>query len=376
MQQNYLFLYLKTGGGHLAPAKSVAKYISAKYQNNIHIDLFDGFTNSGKLIKFFVEDGYRISQSVAVWTFELLYAINKIKPVALLTTVIVSHFIKKNLEAKILKENPSKIVIFHFFLIKPILEIIRSNNLKIPVMVVVTDPFTAHPIWFLDKSPKFIVFSQRIKEHCLNIGIEKSRVAHFPFILDEKFTQPLSPEKTNKIKQELGFDPQRKIILILGGGDGIPKGKRILKSFLQDNPDDYVAIVCGNNKELYNKAEKMKEKHQLHNLKLYAFIDFVHELISIAEIVVTKCGASTFMEILLSGKIPVINNYIWEQEKGNMEFVRDNNLGIYERDIKKLPLKTRSLLRDPMKLEYYKQNIQKASLRNGTPQVSRFIVTT
>ncbi|TCO04013.1 MGDG synthase family glycosyltransferase [Natronoflexus pectinivorans] len=376
MQQNYLFLYLKTGGGHLAPAKSVAKYIKVKYQNNINIDLFDGFANSGKWIKFFIEDGYRISQSSAVWVFELLYAINKIKPVALFTTFIVSLFIRKSLEKKIMKEHPDKIVIFHFFLIKPILEIINKNNLSIPVMVVVTDPFTAHPIWFLDKTPKFIVFSQRLKEHCLNIGIENSRVAHFPFILDEKFTQPMPSERTNKIKQELGFEPERKIILILGGGDGIPKGKKILKSFLQDNPDDYVAIVCGNNKELYRKAEKMKAKHQFQNLKLYTFIDFVHELISIADIVVTKCGASTFMEILLSGKIPVINNYIWEQEKGNMEFVRDNNLGIYERDINKLPLKTRSLLRDPGKLDYYKQNIQKASLRNGTPQVSKFIVTT
>jgi processive 1,2-diacylglycerol beta-glucosyltransferase/1,2-diacylglycerol 3-beta-galactosyltransferase len=34
----------------------------------------------------------------------------------------------------------------------------------------------------------------------------------------------------------------------------------------------------------------------------------------------SKCGASTFMEILLSKKIPIITDYIWEQEKGNVDY--------------------------------------------------------
>jgi UDP-N-acetylglucosamine:LPS N-acetylglucosamine transferase len=375
MKQTYLFLYLKTGGGHLAPARSVANYITTKHPGTIQPKLLDGFTGVNKLVKYLVEDGYRKSQANAIWIFEALYAVNKITLVAKFTTFLISLFVKPVLEKQILNEMPAKIVIFHFFLIRPIKEILIKNNLQIPVVTVVTDPFTAHPIWFLKKTSRFIVFSQRIKEHCINKGIPEKNISVFPFILDEKFTRPLSPVVSSSIKQNLGFPIDKRIVLILGGGDGIPKGKSIIKRFMKDNPDTYVAIVCGNNKELYKKAWKLKSKHEFDNLKIYGYVEFIYELINISDVVITKCGASTFMEILLSGKIPIISNYIWEQEKGNMEFVRDNALGIYEKDIQKLPLKTREIIHNPALYNFYKQNISKAGLQNGTRLVSEYILS-
>jgi 1,2-diacylglycerol 3-beta-galactosyltransferase len=375
MQQSFLFLYLKTGGGHLAPARSVANYIKAKHGDHISPTLYDGFTGVNKLVKYTIEDGYRKSQSSAVWTFEVLYAINKIKWIAKLTSIIITFFVQPHLEKYILEARPGKIVIFHFFLIRPVMTILKKHNLNIPVITVVTDPFTAHPIWFLDKTPKFIVFSEQLKQHCIKLGIPQKAVSVFPFILDEKFTRPLSTVVAHSLKRNLGFLPDKRIILILGGGDGIPKGKKILKKFMKNNPEVYVAIVCGKNLELYKKAWALKARYDFENLRIYGYVDFIYELINVSDVVITKCGASTFMEILLSGKIPIINNYIWEQEKGNMEFVRDNNLGIYEKDISQLPGKTFELIRDPEVCNYYKNNIKNLSLKNGTPSVSEFIVS-
>jgi UDP-N-acetylglucosamine:LPS N-acetylglucosamine transferase len=126
--------------------------------------------------------------------------------------------------------------------------------------------------------------------------------------------------------------------------------------------------------KLYTGAMKMKNKHGISNLKVYGFVDFVHSLISISDIVITKCGASTSMEILLMGKVPVINNYIWEQEKGNMEFVCKKNMGILEKNTGFLPNVLHKLLTDN---EYYnslRNNIRNASIRNGVGQVSDYII--
>lgn len=375
MQKKHLFLYLKTGGGHLAPARSIANYIKVKHGDKIIPVLADGFQGVNKWIRHSIEDGYRFSQSQAVWIFESLYALNKIKWVGNTLITLLSFSIRPHLEKQILADMPSKIVIFHFFLIKPVLQILKKNNLEIPVTVVVTDPFTAHPFWFLEKSPKFIVFSEKLKDHFIKKGITPDNVSVFPFILDDKFTRPLNPVLSHSIKSNLGFNTSKKLVLILGGGDGIPKGKKILKSFLKNNSGAQIAIVCGNNQSLYKKAWKLKSKYNSGDLKIYGYVDFIYELINIADVVVTKCGASTFMEILMSGKIPVISNYIWEQEKGNMEFVRDNFLGLYEKKTSALPCKVNEIIYNPHIARVYKTNIEIMSLKNGTPLVSDFIAS-
>ncbi len=80
------------------------------------------------------------------------------------------------------------------------------------------------------------------------------------------------------------------------------------------------------------------------------------------------------MEILHLKKIPIVIDYIWGQEKGNMEFIRDNNMGIFEKDISKIPSIIRGLLENNNKHNFYVNNIEKENLRPGTEEVTRFIL--
>jgi processive 1,2-diacylglycerol beta-glucosyltransferase/1,2-diacylglycerol 3-beta-galactosyltransferase len=91
-------------------------------------------------------------------------------------------------------------------------------------------------------------------------------------------------------------------------------------------------------------------------------------LINISDAVITKCGASTIMEILILKKIPVVNSYIWEQEKGNVEFLVKNKLGFYETKISKLPNLIRKIFNEDKILAENKMIIQ-----NGTDQIAKYI---
>jgi 1,2-diacylglycerol 3-beta-galactosyltransferase len=370
----YLFLYLKTGGGHLAPAKAVAEKIKTKRRVDVEILMVDGLSESNTLVKKVIEDGYKNSINRAAWTFEFLYALHKITIVSKFTASLVSYFVKPGIERQILETRPKKIVVFHFFLIKPVFEILKEHNLDIHVITVVTDPFTAHPIWFLQQEQNYVVFSDILKEKCIERGINKNNLHVFPFVLDSKFSQKVSDFKKIRIRKSLGFEIDSKIILIMGGGEGMPKGKKILKRIIARNMDAEIAIVCGKNQKLYNNAIKLKYKYSINNLKVYGFIDFVHSLVSISDVVITKCGASTSMEILMMGKVPVINNYIWEQEKGNMEFVCHSKMGILEKNTKFLPDVLHRLLTDNDFYNSLKSNIKNAAISNGVGQVSDYIL--
>lgn len=370
-KQKIFFVYLRTGGGHLAPAKSVANYLRGTYKADVK--LIDGLENSWWFARFVVVDGYRILQNKAKWIYEVIYFFNKFKPIAHLSAFLVTINTQKYIEEEILKEMPDKIVIFHFLMIKPIYNVIRKHKLDINAMTVVTDPYTAHPLWFLKRDQNFILFSERLKQHCIQQGITEGFIKVFPFIVDEKFSSKIDAEKIPDLKKQFGLS-NNKVLLILGGGDGIPKGISILKKLLNHKGGYEIVLVCGNNKRMFKKAYAVKNMHSLDQLKIYGYVDFVFELLNISDVVITKCGASTFMEILMIGKVPIVNTYIWEQEKGNVEFIVENKLGLYENDVKKLPEIVNELFDDDATLKFYSDNIVNKKIISGTAEVGDYLI--
>ena len=372
-KKKYLFVYLKTGGGHLAPARSISNYMNKHYADSAEPKLIYGFEKTPRWVQYIIEDGYRMLQYTGKWFFEFLYAVNKIPIIARITCLLIAPFMKKYLEETILKEKPDKIVIFHFFLIIPIFKILRKNKLSIPVTTVITDPFTPHTMWFLVKNQNFIVFSKELEAKVLKRkrGYE---VHSFPFVIDDKFSKELSNEEIISFKEKYEYNPAKKMLLILGGGDGIPKGEKILEEMLKSKPDYEIGIVCGKNEVLQKGAENLKKKYEAKNLKIYGYVDFIYELINISDVVLTKCGASTIMEILNLKKVPVVNDYIWEQEQGNVDYLIEKKLGIYEPKIKKLPESVINLLKDEKLYSFYKENIINEKIENGVAKVAKHII--
>jgi UDP-N-acetylglucosamine:LPS N-acetylglucosamine transferase len=373
-KSTYLLLYLKTGGGHLAPARAISRYIERSYGESIDTILIDGFEKTNKVVKYLVEDGYRNLQSRAKWYYEFLYATNKYIPFfSKINCNIISKYTKDYFREVIKRENPERIVILHFFLIQPIYELKKELRLNIPIITIVTDPFTAHPMWFMKTDQCFVLFSDKLRNRVIN-KFPPDRVNVFPFILDEKYSEPLPADSIPPIKESLNLPVNKRLLLILGGGDGIPNGRKILRRLLRRKNDYSIAIVCGRNKALYEFAQTLKDETKSEDFFIYGYVDFIYELINSADLILTKCGASSMMEILLLQKVPVVNDYIWEQEKGNIDFIRDNNLGIYEPSVNKLISKINSLIYDDEKLNMFKNNIRRLSLENGTAKVSEFIV--
>ena len=372
-KKKYLFVYLKTGGGHLAPARAIFNYLNKHFPSKAEPKLIYGFEKTPRWVQYIVEDGYRMLQYTGKWFFEFLYALNKITLIARISCNLLAPFISKYLEEVILNEKPEKIVIFHFFCIIPIYRILKKNKLSIPVQTVITDPFTPHPMWFLVRNQNFVVFSKDLEERVIRIK-RGYTVQSFPFILDEKFSQSLSKEEIHSVKKRLDYSPDKKMILILGGGDGIPKGEKILNELLQSKLNAEIAIVCGKNEVLQIAAEKLKKNYNADQLKIYGYVDFIYELINISDVVITKCGASTIMEILNLKKVPVVNDYIWEQELGNVDYLIEKKLGIYEPQIKNLPNAVKNLLEDEKLYSSYRENISKEKIENGVLKVSNYII--
>lgn len=374
-KEQILFFYMKTGGGHLAPAKSIAAEITRSYGEVYEPVLCDVLIGAPRIVKFILETGYRELQSWAVWYYEFLYLTNKFRPIALWNRWLATISIKEHIKELIIEHNPKKLVILHFFIYNAVYKAVEELGRDIKIYTIVTDPFTAHPLWFIKKEQEFIIFSDRLRRHCLNLGINKERIHLFSPIINNQFNERMTKEEIAFAKQELGLSDGKKTVLMLGGGDGVPGGAKILEKLLKTDPDYQIIIVCGRNNTLYNSVTALVEKYNAGNVFIFKFVDFVYKLINVSDVVITKCGASTIMEILLQGKVPVIIEYIWEQELGNMEYVINNGMGLYIKNHNKLKEAINRLLHD---IDYYNgfaRNINKNILKNGTEDITRFIIS-
>lgn len=372
MKKKIMFIYLKTGGGHVAPANAISNYLLEHNSDKIETVLVDGLAGSSWYAKLILEKGYRFLQNKAEWLYEVIYFFHKFRLIAKFSGFLVTQNTQTYIRKRILEEQPDLIVLLHFFMIEPVYVVLEKRNLNTKVITIVTDPYTAHPLWFIRKNLNYILFSEKLKRKCIADGIAESNIKVFSFVINSKFSSVKENVNTKELRTKHGFG-DGKIVLLLGGADGIRNAKKIVNAIVEKSSNYEIAVVCGKNTSLFAKMNQLKSERKLDSLKVFGFVDFVYELINVSDVVVTKCGASTISEILLSGKIPFINRYLWEQEKGNVEFVVENKFGIYEKDIDKLAINVDELFRDERKSEKYLSNIKSAGLRNGLEEVAGYI---
>ncbi|MCP4178633.1 MAG: hypothetical protein GY756_12790 [bacterium] len=364
-KETILFFYLNTGNGHLAPARALKEHIDDNLNDKFMTVLVDGLKESLPHARVIMEKGYRKSISTAIWVYELWYLIMLIKPIRSFTLWLISIHVKPYITKIIREEKPDKIVIFHTFIIKPIMDVIKKEGLDIKPQVIITDPYTAHPSWFHYRDLNYVAFSDKVvKKHDINYR-------KFPIVLNKEYGDRVL--ELFHLKEDLGFDPNKKLVLIIGGGDGLPRGVQIVKEIVRSSPDCQIAYVCGRNKNQYKKVAKLKKKYQIDCLKVYGFVNNLHELSRVSDIAITKAGASTVMELLMTETVPIITRYIWGQEKGNKDFVVDNNLGFYEKRPQYMPQLIDSLLSDEKIIPETVNNIRNMKITNGTELVANFI---
>jgi UDP-N-acetylglucosamine:LPS N-acetylglucosamine transferase len=128
----------------------------------------------------------------------------------------------------------------------------------------VADPFTPHTIRFDVEGCKYLVLSEQVKAMCIQHHIPEKDIQVFPMILDEKYNQQLSKEQKKAVRKEFGIKPDEKVVLIVGGGEGIPNGNAMMAALLSYqffSPHLKFLIVCGKNERLYQSLQRRLRDH-------------------------------------------------------------------------------------------------------------------
>ena len=362
------------GAAHKQSAVSIGNAIREKYGNNYNIEIIDVLSESKTIFDPLFKQGYRYLSNHLTFLYAAFFYITNIPVITKMLEAIFEGPIVKQISKLLVKIKPDIIVSTY-----PIFPLIfhkacKRIGIDTRIIALIMDYKTGHNSWFLFKDiDSFLIPNEECYLKAISMGIPEEKIIRVGIPLALKFSKILAPDAIMKLRAELGCEENEILALIAGGGEGIENAYPILKHIIRSGANFHPVVVCGRNKALKKRLDKLvQESHS--DAKIFGFINNMYELMNAADIIISKGGYLTINEAFFMGKPLIIAAYVPGQEKGNVEFVRKNNLGYYIHNSEKLVEKIKWLSHHKEEIAKLKSNIEKMHFTNGTREIADIIV--
>ena len=131
------------------------------------------------------------------------------------------------------------------------------------------------------------------------------------------------------------------VLLVLGGGYGLGPVREIVAELDKVARPFQTVVVTGRNEQLRRDLAAQDRKHPTHVL---GYASNMHELMAVAELVITKPGGLTSSEVLAIGKPLFVVNPIPGQEAANSDFLLERGAAAKVNRLEDLPHRIEHLL--------------------------------
>ena len=240
----------------------------------------------------------------------------------------------------------------------------RIKGINVPLIAVLTD-FAPHSYWIYDTVDYYIVPSEEIKQRLIQKGVAPERIKDLGIPFSLKFSQNLNKSEARK---RLNLNEELFTILVMGGGQGLGPIKKVIKVLNSLNVKFQQIVVCGTNKDIYQSLKKKVIKYKNETL-LFHYAKNINELMSAADLIITKPGGITCAEALSKGLPMIIISPIPGQEANNTNYLTNKGAAIKADRPDDLKNLIQELYQDRHKLE----NLSKACLQISKPNTAENI---
>lgn len=268
-----LFLSSDTGGGHRASAEALANQFQRLFPGTTY-DLFDIWSDVESSWPYHtIKDTYK-SFSSTPWKWRTLYYVSNNAIYAKFAD-FHSYYMNEDLIREKMEEyNPDVVVSVHptmnyvpLFSIRKISEKIKRD---IPFFTVVTDFGSGHCTWFNKDVDRMYLASEPIKAIAQargNVPDEKIVMSGLPIRYDFARQADAMGDRTTeagkahqmKIREELNIPTNKRMVLVMGGGEGVGSLSDIVNElyakFRTQGVDATIVVVCGRNEKLKSDLE-------------------------------------------------------------------------------------------------------------------------
>jgi 1,2-diacylglycerol 3-beta-galactosyltransferase len=323
-----LMLIMDAGGGHRASADAIIEGLAHLYGDEVAATVVDVSKEISFPLMRPVDDVYRWLTADGVWLWKALWRTGDRPWFPQVCSRMLTPLFSSTVERLIRSEEPDLVVGVHSLVNHIPLRVLRKKmRTDIPFATVITDMVTVHPTWVCPEVDYCMVPTEAARQQAVKFGMAPERVGVVGQPVSLKFAT-MHAEK-HDLRQRLNMDQDRSAILIVGGGDGIGPMYEIARAIATRVPNAQMLVVAGRNRALKRKLEGTAWEIPTH---VYGFVDNMPDLMGASDLLITKAGPGTLAEAFAAGLPVVISGYIPGQEKGNVDYVLENQAGAFATD--------------------------------------------
>lgn len=364
MAKKALIVSLRAGAGHLMAAAALeAAFLGSRPTPAVrNIDLLDYSTD---LIKFLYGKMYldvvKLLPELYAYSYKHYEPSKKfIKPRFLIDRFSFSAFFD-------LMEDfdPDLLVCTHFIPTALVENFRRKKGKSFPIAVTLTD-FEFHPLWIAPNIDLYFTATQEVKSSLIYYGVAPEQIVVSGIPVHPKFS---APKDRASLLRKHGLREGSPILLISAGSFGITPLEEVIDELGGIKEEFQLMVVCGRNADLEKKLlENRKTRPRLR--KVFGFVDFMHELMAISDLLITKPGGITVSESLAVGLPMILIEPIPGQEEANADYVVEQGAALKARSVSSLIYKLQSLLSTSQKLK----EMSRRALDISHPNAARIVV--
>lgn len=347
--RNILLLYSTANSGHHRASCGIANTLK-KLDPSVEVTQIDVLRYTSPLVRSAISRTYQsvIEHQPDVW--EYLYDNPSVLRHIESLRSLLHRYKSRKLQRLLDNVRPDAIVCTQAYPCGMLADFKRQKSLSIPLIAVLTD-YAPHIYWFHKNVDYYVVPSLQVKKRFIDKGVDDSKLKVLGIPIDAQFL--ISEEKV-KVTRQFGLNTESPIILIMSGGRGFGRIADIVKDLDLLPQDVQIVVLAGTNKKLLRWLNRETFRHQV---KVFGYTEHVAQLMSIANILISKPGGLTTSEALVKHLPLVMVNPIPGQEAYNARYLLSQGAAIQAPSPHMIRQTVRDLLDNPARITELRNHI-------------------
>jgi processive 1,2-diacylglycerol beta-glucosyltransferase len=345
-----LVLSIEAGMGHIKAAEAISEGLE-----KVDLESKNFIVLHNSLLGRFINGSY-------LWmtrNFSALWALFYKTQIWKISQGFLNQAIREDVQPIINEFSPDTVISTHPFIASAI-STIKERNFKI---VVVSTDFDCHPMGINPQIDLYIVPHQVLFEYLHKKGVSPSKIKVVGIPILSKFHQ------NKAVKKEKFGLSEKPVVLYLSGGYGLGHIEKHLPALARIKDRCQIVLVAGKDTHLAQKLEKWFKELGLEG-KVFGFIDYIDELLEIADIAVGKAGGLGASEIVAKGVPLIITEAIPGQEEKNAEILIKEGYAFWPKDAS---LEIERLIMDKGRVMAIKDRMRKFKPQSATMEIARIL---
>jgi 1,2-diacylglycerol 3-beta-galactosyltransferase len=364
-----LFLFSDTGGGHRSAVQAMMEALELEFQGAIQAEMVDVFRDYAPPPLDRMPDLYpEMVRIPRLWG--LGYRLSDGARRTRLIQAGVWPYVRRSIRS-LLRQHPADLVVSaHPLANTPVLR--AMGNARPPFITVVTDLVTAHMFWYDRRVDLCIVPTPEAAQRAAVAGLQPERVKVVGLPVAERFTTPPGSGSKQELRMGLGWDLDRPVVLLVGGGEGMGPLEPMAEALAQARLPVTLVVVAGRNDAL---RRRLVARRWPMPVKVYGFVQAMPDFMRAADILLTKAGPGTICEALIAGLPMVLYSRLPGQEEGNITYVTDHGAGVWAPRPRQVVAAVQRWINEPDRLTQASRACQALARPQAAREIARLLAT-